>query len=117
MTLWTRWKLHGLWRDADREVSRARRLLSDHPFWFRPASRAEIESAISRLELASRYEKEPRVLSSDLRVFRATFDRYLPFARTTRFRRAAAWLAVGFIIVAAMWKWGAIAPWVAHLRG
>ncbi|MCC6157840.1 MAG: hypothetical protein IT350_07285 [Deltaproteobacteria bacterium] len=117
MTLWTSWKLHGLWRDADREVSRARRLLSDHPFWFRPASRAEIESAISRLELASRYEKEPRVLSADLRVFRATFDRFLPFARTTRFRRAAAWLVAALALAALAWNWNALAPWFALLRG
>lgn len=87
MTLWTKWRLSVLWSEADREISRVRRLLSDHPFWFRPASRADIESAVSRMELASRYEKVPRVLDADLRAFRDAVDRHLPLLRTSRFRR------------------------------
>ncbi len=91
-------KIAKLWKQADKDIARIRRIMDDRPEMFAARNRSDIEAAISRLEVARRNEKNPRILANDLKQFRGLIDRHLPIHRSFLVREYAEAIIIALIL-------------------
>ncbi len=91
-------KVTNLWKQADKDILRIRRIMNNKPERYPARSRSDIEAAISRLEVSRRSEKDPRILTSDLKQFRILIDRHLPIHKSFLVREYAEAIIIALIL-------------------